>query len=73
MCYFNLCSLEKLKNIQFDKFCFKYISKSDTYYNLISLFAHIRYNPTEQHNILTIHIYNYIQNTGKTKKYITVL
>ena len=43
-------------------------------YYLISLFAHIGYNPTEQHNIITIHIYNYIQNTGKTKKYIiTVL
>ena len=35
---------------------------------LISLFAHIGYNPIEQHNILIIHIYNNIQNTEKTKK-----
>ena len=36
---------------------------------LISLFAHIGYNPIEQHNILTIHV-NYIKNNilEKTKK-----
>ena len=37
---------------------------------LISLFAHIGYNPIEQHNILTIHV-NYIKNNileKKTKK-----
>ena len=36
---------------------------------LISLFAHIGYNPIEQHNILTIHV-NYIKNNmlEKTQK-----
>ena len=40
---------------------------------LISLFAHIGYNPIEQHNILTIHV-NYIKNNilekNKKNKYI---
>ena len=41
---------------------------------LISLFAHIGYNPIEQHNILTIHV-NYIKNNilekkNKKKEYI---
>ena len=34
---------------------------------LISLFAHIGYNPIEQHNILTIHV-NYIKNNILKKK-----
>ena len=34
---------------------------------LISLFAHIGYNPIEQHNILTIHV-NYIKNNILEKK-----
>ena len=41
---------------------------------LISLFAHVGYNPIEQHNILTIHV-NYINNNilekrRRKKKYI---
>ena len=35
---------------------------------LISLFAHIGYNPIEQHNILTIHV-NYIKNNILEKNY----
>ena len=39
------------------------------FFLLISLFAHIGYNPIEQHNILTIHV-NYIKNNilEKNKK-----
>ena len=45
------------------------INRYDIFYIIvISLFAHIGYNPIEQQNILTIHVYNYIKNIGETKK-----
>ena len=37
------------------------------HYYLIYLFAHIGYNPIEQHNILAIHV-NYIKNNILEKK-----
>ena len=45
-------------------------NNNDTiYFNiLISLFAHIVYNPIEQQDILITQDYNYINNIEKTKK-----
>ena len=72
--FFLQLRVQKNKLSQLRKPKTSHLTVKQYYYYLISLFAHIGYNPIEQHTILIIHIYNYIQNTGKRKMYIiTVL